>query len=68
MAKTNTPNKGKVVSGFFREVAEELKQVTWPKRKDTVRMTGIVIAITIAIGVYLGGLDYLYTYLMGLII
>ena len=68
MAKIDTPKKGKVVSGFLHEVLAELREVTWPKRKDTIRMTGIVIAITIVIGLYLGGLDYLYTYLMGLII
>ena len=68
MSDNNSPKKGKSAVGFLREVRGEIKQITWPKRKETVRMTTIVIAITAAISIYLGGLDYLYTYLMGLII
>jgi preprotein translocase subunit SecE len=68
MSDVKTPKKGKSVSGFLREVRGEIKNITWPNRKDTTRMTMIVIAITAAVSLYLGGLDYLYTYLMGLII
>lgn len=53
---------------FLRQARDELKQVTWPSRHTTVRLTLIVIGITVAAGIYLGGLDYLFTQLMGLII
>lgn len=53
---------------FLRQARDELKQVTWPTRQTTMRLTLIVIGITIAAGIYLGGLDYLFTQLMGLII
>ncbi|OGV96488.1 preprotein translocase subunit SecE [Microgenomates group bacterium RBG_16_45_19] len=68
MIDLKAPAGGKFVSGFFSQVRQELRQVTWPNRRDTLRMTTIVIAITLAIGLYLGGLDYLLTLLMGLII
>jgi preprotein translocase subunit SecE len=68
MSDNNSPKKGKSVVGFLREVRGETKHITWPTRKETIRMTAIVIAITVVISIYLGGLDYIYTYLMGLII
>lgn len=68
MTDTKALKKGKVVSGFLGEVLSELRQVSWPTRRDVLRMTGIVVAITVAVGLYLGGLDYLFTYLMGLLI
>jgi preprotein translocase SecE subunit len=34
--------------------------VTWPTRQETLRLSGIVIAVTIAFSIALGVLDYLY--------
>ena len=68
MSEVKALKKGKSASGFLREVRGEIKNITWPTRKEALRKTTIVIAITAVISLYLGGLDYLYTYLMGLII
>lgn len=38
---------------------EELKKVTWPTRKETVRLTTVVIAISLIIGIYIGIIDVL---------
>ena len=43
---------------FFRETWSEYRKVVWPTRRDTVRLTGIVIALTITLGIILGGIDY----------
>ncbi len=53
---------------FLSSVREELKKVIWPTRKEVIRMTGMVLAVSIAVGVYIGGLDYAFTQLMQLII
>lgn len=68
MSDQKSPKKGKSAVGFLREVRGEVRHITWPNRQETVRMTMIVIGITAAVSLYLGGLDYIYTYLMGLII
>lgn len=47
--------------GFFRETYEELKKVTWPTRNDVVRLTVVVITISLLIGLYIGALDYIFT-------
>ncbi len=67
--QTNSPSKqGKVVGGFIRQVRDELNQVTWPTKNQTVKLTTVVIAVSLLVGAYLGALDYLFTRLMGFII
>jgi preprotein translocase subunit SecE len=45
---------------FFREVTSELKKVTWPTRQETVKLTAVVIAISVLVGAFIGGLDALF--------
>ncbi len=49
------------VPTFTREIVEELKKVTWPTRKETIRLTLIVIGISLITGLYIGILDVLLT-------
>lgn len=46
---------------FLNEVRTELSKVTWPTRAETIRLTIIVVIISIVVGIYLGGLDLLFT-------
>lgn len=46
------------------EVAAELRRVTWPTREETVRLTIIVIAVSVAIGAFLGLVDLGFSRLM----
>lgn len=45
---------------FFSEVTSELKKVTWPTRNETVKLTMAVIIISLAVGLFVGGLDILF--------
>ena len=51
-----TPTVGR---NFATDIIEELKKVTWPTRKETIRLTAIVIAISLIIGFYVGIIDVL---------
>ena len=42
---------------FLRETFSELQKSVWPSREETSRLTAVVIALSIAAGFYLGGLD-----------
>lgn len=42
---------------FFGEVVAELKKVTWPSRDETMKLTAVVIALSVIVGVFIGGLD-----------
>jgi len=46
---------------FLSQTYDELKKVTWPTRAEVVRLTGVVIIISIAIGLYMGALDFIFT-------
>lgn len=41
-----------------------MKKVNWPTREETIKYTGIVIAASLAVAFFLGGLNYLFTYLL----
>jgi preprotein translocase subunit SecE len=42
---------------FIREVQQELKKVTWPTRAETIKLTGVVIVISLIVAFFIGGLD-----------
>ncbi len=46
---------------FGNGIVEELKKVTWPTREETIRLTVIVIGISLIIGIYIGIIDVLLT-------
>lgn len=48
---------------FLREVVEELKKSVWPTKQETMRLTGVVIALAVSVGFLLGGLDRIFEYL-----
>lgn len=49
---------------YFKEVVQELKKVSWPTRKQTVNKTLLVIAVSILLSIYVGGLDFSFQQLM----
>ncbi len=51
----------KAFFGFFREVRDELKKVTWPTRDETIKMTVAVIITTVVVGIYVGSIDFALT-------
>lgn len=46
---------------FLQQTQDELKKVTWPSRDEVIRLTGVVIVVSIAVGLYIGGLDFIFT-------
>jgi preprotein translocase subunit SecE len=49
---------------FLRETYTELRQVIWPSRSEVIRLTLIVITISVIVGVYIGVLDVLFARVM----
>ena len=52
---------------FFQKVADylkltklEVKNVNWPTRRETVRFTLLVIAVSAGVAAYLGLLDFIF--------
>ena len=53
---------------FLQEVWAELKKVHWPTRKETYAATGVVLVIVGLIAVYLGGVDFVLSQLVQLLL
>ena len=54
--------------GFVRDLRSEYKKVVWPTREEWMRLTLIVIAVSVAMGFLLGGVDYLFKLFFELLI
>ena len=50
------------ILNFLKEVREELDKVAWPSREQIIRYTVLVIIVAVAVGIFLGGLDYILTW------
>jgi len=56
------------VFNYLDEVKIELLKVSWPSRDQTIKMAILVIIVSVATGVFLGGFDFLFSRLVGLIL
>ena len=45
------------VREFSREVLAEFRKVTWPSREELINSTTVVIAVTVILAFFLGGVD-----------
>jgi preprotein translocase subunit SecE len=45
---------------FLQEVVSELKRVTWPTREETIKLTTVVIALSVLVGAFIGTLDAVF--------
>jgi preprotein translocase subunit SecE len=45
---------------FVRDVRSELRKVAWPSQRETINLTAVVIALSVVVGLFLGGVDFLF--------
>ncbi len=58
----------KKIVKFLKEVRAELKKVGWPGRRELIKLTLVVIVVTLVVSLYIGGLDLIFAKLMGILI
>ncbi|NQV11813.1 preprotein translocase subunit SecE [Candidatus Uhrbacteria bacterium] len=58
----------KAATEYFRGSVEEGRKITWPTRQETFRYSALVIIITIIVAAFFGGLDYVFTTLLKLVV
>jgi len=54
----------KKILTFLKETKVELKKVNWPTRKETTKYTLIVIGSSLVVAIFLGGLDFFFTWII----
>ncbi len=56
------------IQKFFQETVGELRKVSWPTRQEAIRLTEIVIIVIFIMAAILGGLDWIYAKVFGVIL
>ncbi len=62
-----TLNLGRIPS-FLKEVRNELTKVSWLNRKQTTRLTLVVIAVSVVVAAFITTLDFIFTKMMRIFI
>ena len=70
MAKKNPSQAqiGKLKKSRFavvRDIIDELRKVTWPTRRETIRLSIMVLIVCAIVGIFLGAIDYGFAELVG---
>jgi len=52
------------IKTFLKETHVEMKRVTWLSKKETLRLTLIVIAFSLAIASFLGFWDFIFSMIL----
>lgn len=52
--------RGVAIAEWLREVRSEVRKVVWPTREEARNLTIVVIALSVAVGAFLGGVDFAF--------
>ena len=47
---------------FFKNLKSEFKKCTWPKKEELVKQSGLVIVVSLVLGVVIAGIDWAIRY------
>ena len=63
MSSLKNKKPGPLAQGqaFLSEVRSEAKNITWPTKNTLIQLTIVIILVSLVVGAFLGGLDYLFT-------
>ncbi len=68
MDKSQKPKKENRIKRWWRETVGELRKVNWPTPREAWRLTKIVIIVMLIMGAVLGGLDFVFTKIIGAVL
>ena len=64
LSKTKT-KLGEKIAKFFKDYKSELKKIVWMPWKDVKKNTILVLAATVAVGVMIGIVDFVFSEILG---
>ncbi|MFH1246218.1 MAG: preprotein translocase subunit SecE [Candidatus Liptonbacteria bacterium] len=50
------------IKHFFEEARVEFRHVNWPTRNEAIRLTAVVIGLSVGVALFLYAFDSLFTY------
>ena len=66
--KTRLESSRKGFFSFIGDAFNELKRVTWPTKEETFRLSIMVVAVSVTVGIFLFLVDLLFTELFDVIL
>lgn len=49
---------------FFGELGREFKRINWPSLNEAVRLSAVVIVISLLVAAFLGALDFAFVWIL----
>ncbi|MBI2012938.1 MAG: preprotein translocase subunit SecE [Candidatus Colwellbacteria bacterium] len=46
---------------YLKELRREFQRINWPSRKDAVKLSLVVISLSLIVAAFLGSLDFLFS-------
>lgn len=62
------PKPDNVIVRYLKETRAELRKVSWPTRQQATNLTLIVLAVTVAMAIFLGTVDFIFATLIKLLV
>jgi len=50
--------RGQGLVSLFRDLKSEIRKVNWPTPRQAANMTAVIVALSAALGVFLGAVDF----------
>jgi preprotein translocase subunit SecE len=60
--------RGQGLMSLFRDLKGEIKKVNWPPPRQAANMTAVIVALSAALGLFLGAVDYSFQELFRLLL
>jgi len=59
--KEKRPGVFQRIGKYLKDTRSEIKKVVWPSKSQIVNNTAVVIACIVVVGAFIGGLDFVFT-------
>jgi preprotein translocase subunit SecE len=60
--------RGQGLVSLFRDLKSEIRKVNWPTTRQAANMTAVIVALSAALGVFLGAVDFSFQELFRLLL
>jgi len=58
----------KAVINYINSSVDEVKRVTWPTKKEALRLTAYVIGVSLIVGLLVMGFDYIFANTLSIVL
>ena len=56
------------IVAYLKDTQAEIRKVHWPSRKEARNLTSVVLAVMVAMSIFLSGVDYLFSWVVSQVV